>query len=329
MGAHPIGTARKDGMTGMPEPADKAAAEAAEWSVLLMDDPDDRDLRRRFEAWRRQSAHNAVAWSEMQRTANLAEEVLPDYADEWRPLVTAKARRRWLVPMAALAVAAVIGWVAAPMALLRLQADHVTDTAEIRTIGLEDGSTLVLAPDSAVAVAYLPGERRVRLLRGEAFFAVKPDKERPFKVTARTVETSVLGTRFDVRLDDTGVGVAVEEGRVRVIDSRGAGEVLSAGDVVQVAATGEIVRTALEPNLVAMWRQRQVYLLNRPLAEAVDAIRRYYRGKIVVTDAALEEQLTTGVFDMTDPEAALRGLAQAHGATVRRISPWLLVVFGS
>lgn len=315
-------------MTGTSEPAAKATEEAAEWSVLLLDDPYDRDLRRRFEAWRRQSVQNEAAWSEMAQTASLADDVLPDYAGEWKPIVAAKARRRWLVPVAALAMAAVVGWFAAPAVLLRLEADHVTGTAELRTIGLEDGSTVVLAPDSAVAVTYRAGERLVQLLQGEAFFAVRPDKDRPFKVAARSVQTSVLGTRFNVRLDDTGVGVAVEEGRVRV-DNRNGSEILLAGEVVQVAATGEFVRTAVEPRTIAAWRQGQVYLRNRPLAEAVDAIRRYYPGRIVVMDAALENQTTTGVFDMTDPEAALRGLAQAHGATVRRLSPWLLVVFGS
>lgn len=30
----------------------RASREATEWSVLLHDDPDDRDLSRRFEAWR-------------------------------------------------------------------------------------------------------------------------------------------------------------------------------------------------------------------------------------------------------------------------------------
>jgi len=315
-------------MTGTSETAGKAAEEAAEWSVLLQDDPDDRDLRRRFESWRRRSAQNEAAWSEMQQTASLADDVLVDFAGEWKPVAAAKARRRWLVPAALLAVAAVVAWIAAPMALLRLQADHVTGTAELRTIGLEDGSTIVLAPDSAIAVTYRPGERLVELLQGEAFFAVKPDKDRPFKVTARSVQASVLGTRFDVRLDETDVAVAVEEGRVRV-DSRNAGEILSAGEVVQVAATGERVRTALEPGAVALWRRGQVYLRNRPLADAVNEIRRYYPGKIVVMDATLEKQPTTGVFDMTDPEGALRGLAQAHGATVRRISPWLLVVSGS
>jgi transmembrane sensor len=311
----------------------RATEEAAEWSVLLLDDPDDRDLRWRFEAWRGQSAENASAWTDIQRTAALATDALPSYAHEWKPIVEARSarrasRRRWLVPALSMALAAALAWMAIPVAMLHLEADHLTGTAELKTIRLQDGSAVTLGPDSAIAVAYAATARDIRLLKGEAFFDVTPDQNRRFQVSAQSVQASVLGTRFDVRLDGTGVMVAVEEGRV-MVEASGGRETLERGQAVQVASSGRIAREEVEAASVAMWRQQLVYLKNRPLAEAVNEIRRYFPGRIVVTDSSLEQQPTTGVFDMKDPEAALRGLAQAHGATVRRLSPWLLVVSGS
>lgn len=332
-------------MEGTPESARRAATvEAAEWSVLLQDDPDAADLRRRFEAWHRQSAVNAVAWAEIESTARLATETLPAYAHEWQPIVVAKSapgrhptgRRRWLLPTASMALAAVIAWAAVPAVLLQIRADHLTGTAELRTIRLQDGSKVTLAPDSAVAVSYEPGERRVRLLQGEAFFAVASDRERPFRVTARSVQASVLGTSFDVRLDEAAVTVAVQEGRVLVEatddptdQALNRSETLQAGQAVRVAGKGAFVRTAAEPGMIAAWRQGQLYMSNRPLGDAVNEIRRYFPGTIIVTDASLETLPTTGVFDTADPEGALRGIAQAQGAKVRRLSPWLLVLSGS
>lgn len=328
-------------MEGTSESAKRAATiEAAEWSVLLQDDPDDADLRRRFRAWHGQSTLNAAAWAEMESTANLAAEALPAYAHEWESIVAATPergtgsmhRRRWLAPAVALAIAAAIAWMAVPAILLQLQADHVTRTAELRTIRLQDGSEVTLAPDSAVAVSYRPGERRVRLLQGEAFFAVAPDRQRPFKVTARSVQASVLGTSFDVRLDEATVTVAVQEGRVRVEatdDAMNRSDTLQAGQAVRVAGKGEFVRIAEEPGMIAAWRHGELYMKNRPLGEAVNEIRRYFPGAILVTDAALETLPTTGVFNTTDPEGALRGIAQAQGAKVRRLSPWLLILSGS
>ena len=321
-------------MEGTPESARRAATlEAAEWSVLLQDDPDDADLRRRFEAWHRQSAINAGAWAEMQSTASLAAGALPAYAHEWQSVVTAKSvRRRWLLPAASVALAAVIAWAAVPAVLLQLQADHLTGTAELRTIRLQDGSEVTLAPDSAVTVSFQPGERRVRLLQGEAFFAVASDKARPFRVTARSVQASALGTSFDVRLDESAVTVAVQEGRVLVEatdEASNRGETLQAGQAVRVAGKGEFVRSAEQPGMIAAWRHGQIYMRNRPLGEAVNEIRRYFPGTIIVTDTSLETLPTTGVFNTADPEGALRGIAQAQGARVRRLSPWLLILSSS
>ena len=225
-----------------------------------------------------------------------------------------------------------IAWAAVPAVLLQLQADHLTGTAELRTIRLQDGSEVTLAPDSAVTVSFQPGERRVRLLQGEAFFAVASDRQRPFKVTARSVQASVLGTSFDVRLDEAAVTVAVQEGRVLVEatdEASNRGETLQAGQAVRVAGKGEFVRSAEQPGMIAAWRQGQIYMRNRPLGEAVNEIRRYFPGTIIVTDASLETLPTTGVFNTADPEGALRGIAQAQGARVRRLSPWLLILSSS
>ena len=85
---------------------------------------------------------------------------------------------------------------AAPPMLLQLQADHVTSTAEQRSIELPDGSRVTLAPASAIAVSYVAAERRVDLLSGEAFFQVQPNADRPFRVTARTVQATVAWHQF-------------------------------------------------------------------------------------------------------------------------------------
>ena len=128
-------------MDATSDSARKAASrEATEWSVLLHDDPDDSDLRRRFEAWRGESALNAAAWENTQRVAHLAAEVLPAYADEWTSAQAAAPApqkapvrlRRWGLSAVSMAIAAAIAWLALPDLVLRLEADHLTGTAELR-----------------------------------------------------------------------------------------------------------------------------------------------------------------------------------------------------
>ena len=49
----------------------------------------------------------------------------------------------------------------------------------------------------------------------------------------------------------------------------------------------------------------------------------------MLTDGGLAERRITGAYNLADPEDALRGMARVHGAKVRRVTPWLLVVSAS
>jgi transmembrane sensor len=68
---------------------------------------------------------------------------------------------------------------------------------------------------------------------------------------------------------------------------------------------------------------------NVPLREAVDQLRRYFGGTIVLASTSLGDRRITGAYNLADPEDALRAIAQAHGGTVRRITPWFLVISDS
>jgi len=58
----------------------------------------------------------------------------------------------------------------------------------------------------------------------------------------------------------------------------------------------------------------------------VDELRDYFRGAILVTDGVLAAERVTGLYDLGDPAQTLRAIAMTHGATVRQISPWLLIL---
>jgi transmembrane sensor len=141
----------------------------------------------------------------------------------------------------------------------------------------------------------------------------------------------VLGTMFDVRLGPGEVTVAVQEGKVRVVadGARDSGERLGPGQSAQVTSDGIVSRGSGAPQLIGAWRHGQLYLEEQRLGDAVAQLRRYFHGVIVITGSSLADRRVTGAYDLADPERALRGMAQVHGATVRRITPWLLVMSAS
>lgn len=354
-------------MTGNTDPVEKQASkEATDWFILLKDEPDDAVLRREFEAWRQRSSVNATAWDAIQQASKAMDTARPVYSDRWAPALAklraqtqgegandrrptivgtrrsadarrpsrgARRGRRRAMQVGGLAAAACfLALLVGPDLLRDLGADHATGTAEVRTVKLPDDTAVTLAPESAIAVSYTSAERYVRLLEGEAFFEVTPNAERPFRVAARGVDVAVVGTAFGVRRGDDGTRVAVVEGVVRVSHDGAApavAETLVAGQLVQVSWAGQAERSDLPVDRVATWRHNQLIARDQPLGAVVDELRRFYAGRIIVTDAALAARPVTGVYNLADPVAALRGIARAQNAVVRRITPWLVLVSAS
>jgi len=193
---------------------------------------------------------------------------------------------------------------------------------------LADGSVVRLGPRSAIDVAITAGERRVRLLQGRAFFEVAPDAARPFRVVAGGVEATVLGTAFEVVHAAAGIDIAVREGRVRVAgpdNGPAPPEPLAAGQWLRVGPTGA-ARGARPAAQIAAWLDGQLVVRDRPLGEVVEALEPWYGGVILLTDRELAGRRLTGVYNLSDPVGALQAIAAAHGAIVRRLSPWVLLV---
>ena len=84
---------------------------------------------------------------------------------------------------------------------------------------LADGTKVWL--NSASSLSYpttFTGKNRQVLLKGEAYFEVAEDKNKPFKVSVADVQVEVLGTHFDVMAyeDENAIKTALLAGAVRV-----------------------------------------------------------------------------------------------------------------
>lgn len=216
--------------------------------------------------------------------------------------------------------------------LLLLAADSRTGSGEQRMVSLPDGSTVLLGPASAIAERYTGRERRVVLLAGIADFNVAPlqgAEQRPFVVQAAGGIAKALGTRFMVnRLPDT-VEVAVADHRVLVgLQAAGSPEVvLSPGQSVRYSRSSLGKVQAMAVDLATAWQRGWLVFDHRPLAEVVAELNRYRHGRILITDAALAARNVSGVFDMTDPDAALATIARELGARTLSLPSLVTVLY--
>lgn len=308
---------------------------ASDWLIMLSDDPGNRVLRAQFDAWLANNEQNRRDWNEVARTAAVVRHAAPQTAAVWSEFAARRAASRRTIGMmrnnmrvgfaiGAMAMAAMLAVFVLPSVLVRVQADHVADTGKVLSVPLTDGSVVSLSPHSAVAVSFKAGQRNIRLLRGEAFFDVSPDPSRPFKVQAGKSETTVLGTAFDVRLLGDGAEIAVEHGLVQVgfgSDRRR----LGAGDWIRLNGAAAPVSGRANPEVARAWVEGQLIARDELVGDVLDRLRPYFGGLIVVR-GNLASQSLTGVFNPSDPEAALQSIASALKADVTRMTPWVLVI---
>jgi transmembrane sensor len=239
---------------------------------------------------------------------------------------------RWVATGAALA-ACLILFVMTTDFITRLCADHVTGVGEVAQFKLPDGSIAMLNTDSALSVGYDGSERRINLLRGEAWFKVRKDAVHPFRVHTRDGVAEAVGTAFGVRRGDDSVTVSVTEGVVAVT----APEAVLPSELqpVKVAAGLQSsyarghapgAATAFDAQVALAWRTRHIVVDDMPLRAAIDELNRYRSGRIVLMDSAHADAHVSGVFAVNQLDEGVAGLAATQGLRVTYLTPYLMIL---
>jgi ferric-dicitrate binding protein FerR (iron transport regulator) len=198
--------------------------------------------------------------------------------------------------------------------------NYQTRVGQTDSVGLPDGTRVVLGPDSRLTVAaeYGSQARDVRLA-GEAFFRVAHDAAHRFRVRAATAVIEDLGTSFAVRDDGGDVHVAVESGAVSLRDSAAErGLELRAGDRGTLArGVPTVERAAATPDDMAWTRGRLIFTGASMTAVAAD-FRRWYGIELTIADPSISSKHLTASFAGESADQALHMIGLALGATIER-----------
>ena len=204
---------------------------------------------------------------------------------------------------------------------------------------LADGSLVRLRDDAEVAEAFTPTERRLRLVRGEAFFAVAKDAARPFFVEVGGVTVRAVGTAFSVRSEPHAVDVMVTEGTVRVTPpaptsaSSVAAEpptdlssLVDAGHQAVVTRTPKpeappVVVTRVSPAEMTRrlaWSGSMLELGGATLGELVEAFAQRTGHRLEIAEPALAAVRIGGRFPAEDSDGFVRALKEIYGVESER-----------
>ena len=211
---------------------------------------------------------------------------------------------------------------------------YFTRIGEQQTIELADGSVITLNTGSQLVVEYRGPERRILLERGEAYFEVVEDPDRPFRVRLGAHTVTVLGTAFNVLMDPGRYQVAVIKGAVTfheatadlsaspppvTIRGPGPGRV-EAGWVAEFDVNRNELK-AFQPRSMDRyhgWRSGLLSFSYEPLSQVVRELNRYSRRKILIEDASVMDLTVVTAIRVTDIDGALQSLEQVLPIEVTR-----------
>lgn len=192
--------------------------------------------------------------------------------------------------------------------------EFVTGAKETATVNLTDGTIVRLAPNS---VLRLPSDRSGRnvWLEGRAYFAVESDSSRPFVIRTPAGDAIVLGTRFELKTEETNLRLVVVEGKV-ALDA--GGEVVEVGaDEVSHVRDGTRPEVARIENVHELldWPDGLLIFRSTPLAQVGREIERHFGVRFEFSDTALTRRKVTGWFTDETLEEVLAAVCRASDVT--------------
>ncbi len=304
------------------------AEQAVAWFTRLQLNSLSSREKLQFQNWKAQSPAHEQAYEEVSQLWQNADFNLAlGQAKLSYPLRRTPVRiyqKHWASALAMAAGFALFVVLADPMT--RLQADFYTGTGAQQTVQLSDGSSVTLNTGSAISLAFNSDERRIKLLKGEAYFDVQTDKQRPFVVDSGETETQVLGTRFIVR-DSAGEDkVTVIKGLVKVSSLPQEQSVFLHPDEQVTNTTSGLTAINKAANKDTAWLQGRLSFQDTPMSEVVKELDRYLPGMILLRDNSLKDYRINARFDITHPVQALDALEQTLPIKITRLSKWVTVI---
>ena len=160
---------------------------------------------------------------------------------------------------------------------------------------LDDGTDVWLNADSKLKYPIVfNGESREVVLSGEAYFEVKKDN-RPFIVNLESGDITVLGTSFGVSAYPGYPNyTTLVQGSVRFASLRREQIVLTPGEQAVVDISGSLKKRSVDVEEFVGWKDGVFIFKDKPLAEIMKILERWYGVHVIFQDESLKELEYTG-----------------------------------
>ncbi|UII21385.1 FecR domain-containing protein [Fulvivirga ligni] len=197
---------------------------------------------------------------------------------------------------------------------------QLTAEAAKQEFDLEDHTTISLKKDAVItydSVLFSSSPERIVNLKGEAFFEVAHNKERPFSVLTSDAKITVLGTKFLVKtFPNELTEVLVLEGTVAVKynDNEKAIILQAQEEVVSKNDNQPIIKSSADVNQL-YWQTGIMQFKNDSLSNVFETLSHEFNHKIVVENEAVNHCKITATFKKQSLETIIKVIESTHDLT--------------
>ncbi len=198
----------------------------------------------------------------------------------------------------------------------------------VKSFKLSDGTLVSLNSDTQLKYPKKFGkDTREVTIEGEAFFEVKPNKNKPFIIHAGNAQIKVLGTSFNVSAYPRArlVEVIVETGKVKVSNKLTVTEqtnelILDPGDkgTLVYSSNALLKTTNQDPNFMA-WKTHNLIFRATSLSEVISNLEKVYKVNIRLDDPKLNGLLLTAHFNDYPLEFILKVIGTTFQMETKKI----------
>lgn len=180
-----------------------------------------------------------------------------------------------------------------------MKVQTLATASQVKTDTLSDGTLITLNTNSQLTYPdqFADKEREVAL-KGEAFFKVAPNAQKPFRITAGQAVITVVGTSFYVEAYDSlnTLEVGVEEGKVKV-SGYNSDVLLVAGQKITIdTKSGEVASENRYDANSLYWKSHALIFQNQPLANVFLVLEDVYHITIDVKNPRILHCRLSGKF---------------------------------
>lgn len=315
-------------MKTIPSSPDSVQAQAIDWLLRIRSEHCTETERRTLNTWLEESANHRQAYESAQAQWDWME---PFKTMDF-PARNAALRYRKKSPHRLYKYSAVASLLLAlgltafmPNGFIGIPHNYIAEKGAHQTIDLADGSRIELNTESEVRVHFNRWQRKVEMIKGEGFFTVTHDAERPFEVRAGSGRIRDIGTAFEVYIKPEQVIVAVQEGIVEVQASEK--RKLTAGQQLSFNGSGYF-QTLQDQDIAGLtaWRQGNLVFRNRRLDDVLAELGRYHDTRIRLQNEDIGKLRVSGTFHTAELGDTLNAIASILPVNIDHIGEHEIVL---